>query len=172
VEAWPGSVERVAEFLRAAGAEARLEQFEEDAASAQAAADAIGCGLDQIVKSLVIVADGLTVVALVPGDRRADASKVAGAVGTAVARVARAAEVESATGFPPGAVAPFPLPGTTRVLVEQTLLAQPVVWAGAGSSRHVVRLTPAELLRLTRAEPYDLVQDTYDAKDKAETKEP
>ena len=52
-------------------------------------------------------------LALVPGDRRADPEKIARAAGAAKARIARAAEVEEATGFAPGAVAPFPLPAST-----------------------------------------------------------
>ena len=56
-DAWPEPVERVAAFLREAGAEARIEQFEDEAASAKAAAEAVGCTLDQIVKSIVLVCD-------------------------------------------------------------------------------------------------------------------
>ena len=51
---WPEPVERVAVYLRAAGAESRLEEFSTPAATAQGAADAIGCDLDQIVKSLAV----------------------------------------------------------------------------------------------------------------------
>jgi prolyl-tRNA editing enzyme YbaK/EbsC (Cys-tRNA(Pro) deacylase) len=169
---WPEPVRRVAELLRTVGAEARLEEFSDGAPTAEAAAEAIGCGLDQIVKSLVLVADGVPVLALVPGDRRGDPAKVAHAVGATAARIARPDEVRAATGFPPGGVAPFPLPGISRVVIEQTLLSQPVVWAGAGSPRHMVRLAPAELLRLTRAHPADVVQDAYDATDTADPKEP
>ena len=86
--------------------------------------------------------------------------------------MARAEEVRAATGFPSGGVAPFPLPQAARVVVEQTLVRQPVVWTGGGSTRHLVRIAPAELLRLTRAETADVVQDTYDAADTADTKEP
>ena len=64
-----------------------------------------------------------------------------------------------ATGFEPGAVAPFPLPGIERVFMERTLLARDVVWVGAGSSRHLASITPPELARLARAEPLDLVSD-------------
>jgi prolyl-tRNA editing enzyme YbaK/EbsC (Cys-tRNA(Pro) deacylase) len=169
---WPEPVERVAAYLRSAGAEARLEEFAEGTPTAEAAAEAVGCGLDQIVKSLVFLCDGAPVVALVPGDRRGDPAKVARAAGATAARIARANEVEAATGFAPGAVAPFPLATVQRVLVEQTLLTQPVVWVGAGSPRHMARLTASELLRLTRAEAADVVQDTYDSPDQpAPTKE-
>jgi prolyl-tRNA editing enzyme YbaK/EbsC (Cys-tRNA(Pro) deacylase) len=172
VHAWPEPVERVAGFLRSAGAEARLEELPRGTPTAADAAEAIGCGLDQIVESIVLLADSAPVVALVPGDRRGDAAKVASALGAATARLARPDEVEAATGFPSGAVAPFPLARVSRVLVEQRLLAKPVVWVGAGSARHVVRLAPAELLRLARADPADVVEDAYDASDTDETKEP
>jgi prolyl-tRNA editing enzyme YbaK/EbsC (Cys-tRNA(Pro) deacylase) len=157
--AWPEPVERVAAFLREAGAEARLEEFKTGTPSARAAADAAGCGLDQIVKTLVFVCDGAPVVALVPGDRRADGDKVAHAVGGGTARVARADEVKAATGFEPGGVAPFPLEGIERVLLDRVLLSHPVVWVGAGSSRHMAMLSPSELVRLTRAEAVDVAAE-------------
>ena len=78
--------------------------------------------------------------------------------------VATSDEVEAATGFVPGAVAPFPLPKVQRVVAEHTLLALPLVWVGAGSTRHLASLAPRELVRLARAEPMDVVTEaTYDA---------
>ena len=74
---WPEAVERVSSFLRDAGAEARLEQFSDGTPTAADAAAAVGCELDQIVKSLVLVCDDKPVVALVPGDRRGDPEKIA-----------------------------------------------------------------------------------------------
>jgi prolyl-tRNA editing enzyme YbaK/EbsC (Cys-tRNA(Pro) deacylase) len=168
---WPDPVERVAEYLRTSGAEARLEEFAGGTPTAEAAAEAAGCGLDQIVKSLVFVCDDKPVVALVPGDRRGDPEKIARAAEATTARIATAREVTDVTGFPPGGVAPFPLPGECRVVIEQSLLAHDVVWAGAGSSRHMLRLAPAELARLTRARAGDLVQDAYDLRDDVD-KEP
>ena len=156
---WPEAVERVADFLRRSGAEARLEEFPEGTPTARDAARAVGCELSQIVKSLVLVCDGRPVLALVPGDRRADPAKVARAAGGESARVASAGEVEAATGFEPGAVAPFPLAGVDRVLLDRSLLRHDVVWVGAGSARHMAGLTPVELLRLTRAATVDAVAD-------------
>jgi Cys-tRNA(Pro) deacylase len=159
VIAWPEPVERVAAFLRTAGAEARLEQFAEETPTARDAARAVGCDLAQIVKSLVFQCDGASCVVLVPGDRRADAAKVARAAGCAKARVAGPAEVEAATGFVPGAVAPFPLARVSKVFIERTLLAHEVVWVGAGSRHHLAGIAPAELVRLARAQPMDAVED-------------
>jgi prolyl-tRNA editing enzyme YbaK/EbsC (Cys-tRNA(Pro) deacylase) len=169
VGAWPEPVERVSSFLRESGVEARIQEFHDGTASAQDAADAVGCDLAQIVKSLVFVCDERAVVALVPGDRRGDPEKVARAVDAASARVAKAQEVEAATGFAPGAVAPFPLPRVDTVLMDRTLYRHDVVWAGAGSHKHVLGINPTELGRLARVRPMDVVADqTYDS---TETKE-
>jgi prolyl-tRNA editing enzyme YbaK/EbsC (Cys-tRNA(Pro) deacylase) len=156
--AWPEPVERVAAFLREARAEARIEQLQENTATAKAAAAAVGCTLDQIVKSLVLVCDGEPLLVLIPGDRRGDTDKVAQLVGAADVRTASPDEVSVATGFAPGGVAPFPLPGVRRVLVERTMLSSPVVWVGAGSEQHLAALSPLELLRLTRGDAVDIVQ--------------
>lgn len=159
VSAWPESVERVSSFLREAGAEARIEEFEDGTPTAAEAAAAVGCELEQIVKSLVLICDGDPVVVLVPGDRRCDPAKVAQALGASAARVASPQEVERATGFAPGAVAPFALARAHSVLLDRRLLRHPIVWAGAGSTKHIVGLAPSELGRLSRARPVDVVQD-------------
>ena len=156
---WPETVERVAAYLRQAGADARLEEFPGGTPTAKEAASAIGCELRQIVKSVVFDCDGRAVVVLVPGDRRADARKVAAAAGCAQARVASADDVEAATGFAPGAVAPFPLPGVLSVLLDTSLLAHEIVWVGAGSPRHMAGLAPPDLARLARARAMDAVED-------------
>src|SRR5207249_3793960 len=76
---WPEPVERVAAYLREAGAEARLEEFREGTPTATSAARAVGARTAQIVKSLVFDCGGRYVLALVPGDRRADPKKIAAA---------------------------------------------------------------------------------------------
>lgn len=161
---WPEPVERVAAYLRQAGAEARLEELELGTATAEDAARAAGCPIGQIVKSIVVVCDDRPVVTLVPGDRRVDLEKVARAAGAAKARIASAAEVEDATGFMPGAVAPFPLPHVDRVLIDLNLLGHDLVWVGAGSPAHMAAINPGVLVRLSNAQPLDVVQEsTYDS---------
>jgi prolyl-tRNA editing enzyme YbaK/EbsC (Cys-tRNA(Pro) deacylase) len=157
---WPEQVERVAAFLRETGAEARIEELPEGTPTAQAAADAVGCTLGQVVKSIVLVCDAAPAVALVPGDRKADTGKIARLVEARRAAVATPDEVVAATGFRPGAVAPFPLERVSVVLVERTLLRHRTVWAGAGSENHLVSLSPAELVRLTRGRVEDLVLES------------
>jgi prolyl-tRNA editing enzyme YbaK/EbsC (Cys-tRNA(Pro) deacylase) len=149
----------VTAFLAEAGAEVRVEEFPEGTRTAQDAADAVGCKLGQIVKSLLFECDGRPVLALIPGDKRADTAKIAGAAGAETAQVASAERVRELTGVDPGAVSPVPPPAVERVLVDPRLLLSDSVWIGAGSPKHVACLAPAELVRLSGAEQLDLVAD-------------
>jgi Cys-tRNA(Pro) deacylase len=153
---WPEPVERVSAVLRAAAIDARIEEFGEGTPTAKEAARAVGCELRQIVKSLVLVCDGAYVLALVPGDRRADERAVATAVHATEVRIARPQEVMHATGFEPGAVAPFPQRAITQTLMDKSLFEHEIVWIGAGSASHMASIGPAELLRLAKAQPVDL----------------
>ena len=156
MERWPEPVARVAEFLKRAGVDARVEEFPEGTPTAGAAAMAVGASRAQIVKSLVFVCDGRPILALVPGDRRADENKIAAAAGARNARVARPDEVLAATGFEPGGVAPFPASGISRVVMAGELLAHDRVWIGAGSERHMAGLSPVDLAQLTQARTAEL----------------
>lgn len=156
MHAWPEPVERVAAVLRTHAVDARVEEFPDGTPTAAAAAEAVGCERSQIVKSLVFVCDQLPVLALVPGHRRADVAKVAAAAGARYARVAKPEEVVAATGFEPGAVAPFPAPKVSRVLMDRSFLQHELVWIGAGSPRHMAGIAPVDLVRLAKAEIGDL----------------
>jgi Cys-tRNA(Pro) deacylase len=154
---FPEPVERVASFLRTAAIEATIEEFAAGTPTAEEAARAAGCKLEQIVKTLVFVCDGEYVLVLVPGDRRADERKVAAEMDVRDVRVARAKEVVDATGFEPGAVAPFPRRDVIAALIERTLLQHTEVWIGAGSPAHMACLAPSDLQRLAGARSADLV---------------
>jgi prolyl-tRNA editing enzyme YbaK/EbsC (Cys-tRNA(Pro) deacylase) len=159
-DAWPDSVERVSEAFRAAGAEARIEEFADGTPTAEDAARAVGCELGRIVKSLLFDCDGSWVLVLVPGDRRADAAKVARATSSNRARVAGSAQVRDVTGYEVGAVAPVALARVRRLLLDVRIPTQGMLWVGAGSSRHMAGLPASELARVTRAEVVDVADDT------------
>jgi Cys-tRNA(Pro) deacylase len=154
--AWPEPVERVAAVLRGAAVDARIEEFGEGTKTARDAAAAVGCELAQIVKTLVVVADGAFVLVLIPGDERLDERAVAGALPARDVRVANGAEVVAATGFEPGGVAPFPRKASVGALIERSLFRHEVVWIGAGTGRHVAGLAPGDLARLASARTVDL----------------
>jgi Cys-tRNA(Pro) deacylase len=154
--AWPEPVERVASVLRQAAVDARIEEFPEGTKTARDAAAAVGCELSQIVKTLVVVADGAFVLVLIPGDRRLDEAAVAAAMPARDVRIATSPEVVQATGYDPGGVAPFPQRAVAGALIERSLFRHEIVWIGAGTGRHVAGLAPAELARLAKARTVDL----------------
>jgi prolyl-tRNA editing enzyme YbaK/EbsC (Cys-tRNA(Pro) deacylase) len=154
---WPEPVQRVTAVLRSAAVDSNVQEFPEGTLTAQAAATAIGCDLGQIVKSIVFTCEGSYILALVPGDRRADEAKVAAAAGVIAVRIGSADEVMAATGFEPGAVAPFPQRAIWHTFIERTLLQHKKVWIGAGSAMHMAALAPTDLQRLARANPADLI---------------
>ncbi len=153
---WPEAVQRVAAVLRESRVEARIEEFVDGTPTAADAAKATGAPIEQIVKSLVFSCDGRAIVVMVPGDARADTARIGAAAGCERVKAVGADAVEGLTGFPPGGVAPFPLPGIETVLIERTLLGHEVVWIGAGSDRHMASLAPSDLARLARARPAQL----------------
>jgi Cys-tRNA(Pro) deacylase len=155
---WPEPVERVSGFLRQMRVEARIEEFPEGTPTAADAARAVGSKLGQIVKSLVFDCGGQWVVALIPGDRRADAAKIARAAGVPKAKIASPEQVEKATGFVAGAVAPFPLAGVDHVFVDRSLLSHKRVWVGAGSPSHMAELASVDLVRIAQAQVMDAVE--------------
>ena len=145
-------------MLRASAVDARVEEFPEGTPTAGDAARAVGCTRAEIVKSLVFVCDERPLLALVPGDKRADAARLCAAAGVRYARVARPDEVLAATGFETGAVAPFPAPNVSRVLMDRSFLRFEVVWIGAGSEHHMAGISPADLARVAKAEIGDLTE--------------
>ena len=100
MKTWPADVQRVGAVLKDAGVESRLEEFGQGTPTAEDAAEAAGCELGQIVKSLVFaLADGRHALVMVPGDRRADRQKVAAALGVERAKPASPDDVLRVTGF-------------------------------------------------------------------------
>ncbi len=106
----------------------------------------------QIVKTLLLVDEhGEACACLIRGDRRLDLGKAAEALGVRRVRFADGEEVREATGYAVGAVPPVGLPPRLRTLMDPEVEALETMVAGGGSSRALVRLSPKDVLRATRA---------------------
>ncbi len=126
--------------------------YPEGTRTAQDAADAIGCEVGQIVKSLVFVAvdeDGgeQVVLALTSGSRRVDTARLAELLGVARIRKADAGEVRDATGFAIGGTPPFGHATDLPTCLDPNLAGFDTVWAAAGTPTDVFHLTPDDLRR-------------------------
>ncbi len=151
-----GGVERFAAAAAAGGVAVEVARFPEGTRTAEDAARAVGCALGQIVKSLVFVADGQPVLALVAGGNRADLDRIAAVLGVGEVRRASADEARAATGYAIGGTPPFGHERRLRTLVDRDLLGHEVVWAAAGAPDAVFPIVPVELLRASGGEPADL----------------
>ena len=143
------TVRRVQAALAEAGSDARVIALSDTARTAEDAAKALGVPVGAIVKSLLFLVDGSPVLALVSGANQADERALATAAGGTSVTRPDAAAVRELTGFPIGGVAPFGASTPMRVVVDEDLLTFPVVWAAAGTPRHVFPLAPDDLVRAT-----------------------
>jgi Cys-tRNA(Pro) deacylase len=151
--------QRVVEAARRLGIEIDIRQFDQSTRTAQEAADAIGVGLGQIVKSLVFLADDQPILVLASGPNRTDTAKLARQAGAQEVRRASAEDVQAATGFAIGGVPPIghrrPLP----IYFDRDLLQYDTVWAAAGTPNAVFAIPPHQLAQASAAVIVDLKED-------------
>lgn len=131
--------ERVRTALLALGLPAELRQFNASTHTAQDAANAVGCELGQIVKTLYFSADGRPTLALVAGDQQADTAKLAAILGIGRKKLKMGApeEVLAHTGYPVGGVAPVGSTHPCDIVVDSTLKRFERIWAAAGNTNTV-----------------------------------
>jgi Cys-tRNA(Pro) deacylase len=144
-----GSGERVRSFLAAHGLDGGIHTFSESTKTAQMAADAMGCELGQIVKTLVFSVDGRVALALVAGDRRGDGRAIADELGGTKAKLADAETVRDATGYAIGGVSPFDLAEGLPVLVDDSLARFEIVYPAAGTPDSMVQMDLDAMLDIT-----------------------
>lgn len=146
------SIRRVEEHAKRLGLEIEIRRMGASTRTAAEAADACGCDVAQIVKSLIFRGrdSGALVLLLVSGANRVDPGLAAHAAGEALDR-ARAEEVRSRTGFAIGGVAPIGHLEQPHILMDRSLLAHETVWAAAGAPDAVFALTPSDLAKATGA---------------------
>ena len=132
-----------------------VKQFPSGTRTAVDAARAVGCDVGQIVKSLVFVAAGRPVVALVSGANRLYEGRLAAVAGSPVTK-ADAEIARTATGYAIGGVPPFGHASDIPVFMDRDLLDHEVVWAAAGRPDSVFEIAPQRLRELSQAEVADL----------------
>ena len=142
-------------WLAEADAGLAVRQFPAGTRTATDAARAVGCEVGQIVKSLVFVAGGKPVVALVSGANRVDEKRLGAVAGDPLVK-ADAEIARSATGYSIGGVPPFGHATEVPVFMDRDLLGYEVVWAAAGRPDSVFEIQPDRLRELSGATVVDL----------------
>lgn len=152
----PSATERVGDALRRKGVVPSVREFPRSTRTAQDAAEAIGTTAAQIVKSLVFLADGTPVLALVSGANRVDAQKLAAAAAARVVEKAAADVVRRVTGFAVGGVPPVGHAEPMPVFVDADLMHYGLVYAAAGTPQAIFAIAPDVLVRITEGTVIDL----------------
>ena len=146
------SLARVRRALAEAGLAANVLEMPGETRTAEQAAAAAGCALDQIVKSIVFRGDesGHVRLFLTAGGNRVSAAKASALAGEPLGR-ADADLVRAETGFAIGGVAPLGHLAPIPTWFDPRLMEFEEVWAAAGTPRHIFAVAPAGLLRATGA---------------------
>ena len=155
------TAQKVAAAAEQLGLTVAVKEFEASTRTAEDAAQAIGCTVAQIVKSLLFVVNGEPTVVLVSGPNRLDEKKLAALcqVGRKKIKRAKADIVREATGFAIGGVPPFGHKTNLPVYIDQDFWQFDLVWAAAGTPNAVFPITPDQLSQATNGIIADLKVD-------------
>ncbi len=150
------SLKRVVAALEAAGLDAAPLEMAGETRTAAAAAKEADCEIDQIAKSIIFRGEmsNSAVLFITAGGNQVDGAKAAALAGEPLGR-ADATFVRATTGFAIGGVAPIGHKNRPRAFMDPRLLEFAVIYAAAGTPRHIFPIDPRELLKISNAELTD-----------------
>src|SRR6476659_6053959 len=122
----PSGPERVQEALDSKGLDTKVVRLPDSTRTAPEAAKAVGCDVGAIAKSLLFLADGEPLLVVCAGDRRV-------------------------TGYAIGGVPPLGHAGEVPIVMDESLLRWPLIYAAAGAPDALFPVEPNLLARVTGA---------------------
>jgi len=145
------SLKRVRAALEAGGLDPDIRETAL-ARTAADAANALGCEVDQIAKSIIFAGEtsGEAILFLTAGAHKVDAEAASALAGEKLGK-ADAALVRAQTGFAIGGVSPVGHLTPPKAFFDRRLLDFGVVWAAAGTPHHVFSAEPHRLVELAGA---------------------
>ncbi|MCP3975520.1 MAG: YbaK/EbsC family protein [bacterium] len=159
MKGYPAATRRFLDRVGDVGVTIEPVVFGADTKTSQQAADALGCDVSEITKSLVFMADDAPLMVLMAGDRRVDVAAVAETVGVQRVRRAQLDEVREFSGYVAGGTPPFGHVKAMKVLADRSITDNDVVWVAAGSPRTVFAIGVDDLVRLSRAVWVDVAEE-------------
>ena len=151
------SANKVQEALRERGVSCQVVELPDSTRTAVEAAQAVGCDVAQIVKSLVFRGkdSDRPILIAASGANRVRESKVVACIGEPIAK-ADADYVRERTGYAIGGIPPIGHTEPLLTLLDADLMRYQEVWAAAGTPHAVFCLTPQELVRITGGQIVDI----------------
>jgi prolyl-tRNA editing enzyme YbaK/EbsC (Cys-tRNA(Pro) deacylase) len=144
------SAQRVQEALHNRGVQLKVIELPASTRTAREAAQAVGCEVGQIAKSLVFRGEpsGTPVLVIASGANRVSERLVEGYIGEKVA-IANADFVRQVTGFAIGGVPPVGHVSELDTIIDENLMQFEEIWAAAGTPHAVFRLNSEMLTEIT-----------------------
>lgn len=144
------SAQKVQDALEAKGYSLEVVELPDSTRTAAEAAQAIGCQVGQIVKSLVFRAEKTNrpILVIASGTNRVNEERIGQLLGEPIGK-ADAGFVRQNTGFVIGGVPPLGHDQPLQTFIDQDLLQYDEVWAAAGTPHAVFRLSPEHLENMT-----------------------
>ncbi|WP_108835677.1 YbaK/EbsC family protein [Tateyamaria sp. Alg231-49] len=149
------SLKRVRSALEAAGVDTEIRETPL-ARTAADAANAIGCEIDQIAKSIIFRGENscAAILFITAGGNQVDPEKAAHLAGEPLGK-ADASLIRTQTGFAIGGVSPVGHLSPITAFFDPQLAEFPNIWAAAGTPHHVFRSNPQDLVKISGAQISD-----------------
>lgn len=128
-------------------------EFDQQTATAATAADAVGCSLAEIAKTLLFLVGGSPVAVVTSGDMKVKNSLLKSYFNLSGKVVLPGEEqVRQFTGYAPGGVCPFMLPADLPLVLDVSLQRFVKIYPAAGDDCSAVPMSPVQLQQLTAAD--------------------
>ncbi len=147
------SAQRVQDALADLGFDNQVIELADSTRTSAEAANAVGCEIGQIAKSLIFQGkeSGKAILIIASGADRVNVKTIKGQIGEAIVRP-EADFVRGQTGFAIGGVPPIGLAQAMTTLIDKDLLQFKEIWAAAGHPNALFQLTPDQLVGMTGGE--------------------
>lgn len=145
-------------FIEAHEIQAEIVHLPVETPTVAAAAEAVNVRPEQIVKSVLFVADGSPVLVVANGLTRIHRKRLADVIGMSRRRVkmANGEQVLAVTGYAVGAVPPFGHPQRIPTLLDAGVMEETTIYGGGGENNALMRLSTQELQRVIEGDIVDI----------------
>ena len=120
------------------------------------AAEALGVAPSEVLKTLMVLADGRPACVVLASDREVSMKRLAATLGAKSAEMMKPADAERVTGYRVGGVSPFGQKRPASTVVDSDAAALPAAFVNAGQRGLQARLAPADLVRVLGAITADI----------------
>ncbi|MEK7441098.1 MAG: YbaK/EbsC family protein [Chloroflexota bacterium] len=146
-------------FLTTHAISAEMVYMQVHTPTVETAAQALGVHVDQVIKSIVLLADESPLLVIANGTSRIDLKRVADHLNLPRKKIkmADAETVLNITGYIVGSMPPFGHKTVLRTLIDSRVFDQTLIYGGGGEINAMLKIAPIEIERVTRGVKVDVV---------------